>query len=828
MVVDRHDAPDIPSLVAQLTLDEKAALTAGADMWSTLPIDRLGIPAFSVTDGPSGARGPTLPGQGATPSLSIPCGSALGATWDRALVERLGRAVGRDARGKGCRGLLAPTVNLHRSPLAGRNFECYSEDPLLAGRLAAAFVRGAQSEGVVTTVKHFVGNEAEFERHTINSVIDERTLRELYLVPFELAVRDGGALGIMTAYNRVNGPFCSEQRGLITDILRGEWGFEGFVLTDWFAAGSTIGSAHAGCDLEMPGPGRFFGPALAGAVRAGDVAEGVVDAQVTHLLSAFAAVGGFADDDASVPDEERPDDRALAREAAAASFVLLRNDGVLPLTTLPRSVAVIGPSAVHTQLTGGGSASLLPHRRTSLLDALRDRLGAQIEITSARGCDIDRVAPPVPVAWLRTADDEPGLDVALSAGADPGGAVARRSRTVDTRFLFLGEPAPGIGDDFFLRATGSLVPPETGTYTFSIVEAGRARLLVDDDVVVDGTTGHIPRGHEFFGLGSVELTAGVELVADHPVAIALEYSSEDSGGLGAVKLGCRAPGSAAELLADAERVAAAADVVVVAVGTNDDWESEGHDRDTLSLPGAQDELLERVIAANADTVVVVNAGAPVLLDAADGARAVLQAWLGGQEMADALVDVLLGDTDPSGRLPTTIPRRLEDNPSFGNFPGGDGEVRYGEGLLVGYRWYDTRDIAPRHPFGHGGSYTTFDLAAPELASTTFEPGGSMDVAVTVTNRGDRRGAEVVQCYVSAEASMRVRPKQELRGFEKVWLDPGESRTVHLVLDDRAFATWVPAHGWQVEAGPYGIAIGRSSADIAHRAVVTVSPRRAAS
>ena len=522
-------------------------------------------------------------------------------------------------------------------------------------------------------------------------------------------------------------------------------------------------------------------------------------------------------------DEDRPEDRALAREGAAASFVLLENDGVLPLAPLPRSLAIIGPNAGRTQLTGGGSASLLPHHRTSLLEAFRARVGDQVEIATARGCDIDRVAPPIDAAWLRAADGEPGVDLELFADLDHAGPAVDRSRLLSTRLLFLGEPAPGLGADYSLRASGTLVPPETGRYTFSIVEAGRARLLLDDAVVIDGTAGDIERGHEFFGLGSVELTAPVDLVAGQPVSLVLEYSSRDSGGLGAVKVGCRPPGSETELLADAAAVAAAADLVVVAVGTNDDWESEGHDRDTLALPGAQDELLARVIAANPNTVVVVNAGAPVLLDATAGARAVLQAWLGGQEMADALVDVLTGEREPSGRLPTTIPRRLEDNPSYGNFPGEDGEVRYGEGVLMGYRWYETRGIAPRFPFGHGSSYTTFDLGPPVLASSTFTIGGTLEVAVDVTNTGPRRGAEVVQCYVEPVAPSRFRPVRELRAFEKVWLDPGEQRTVRLVLDDRAFATWSPtAHDWQVDPGEYDVAIGRSSADIVHRARLTIS------
>ncbi len=820
--MDRPSDVDVAALVAALELDEKASLTAGADMWSTPAIERVGIPAFSVTDGPSGARGPCLPGQKTDPSLSVPCGSALGATWDPALVEEIGRAIGRDARAKGCRALLAPTVNLHRSPLAGRNFECYSEDPWLSGRLATAFVRGAQSAGVVTTVKHFAGNEAEFERHTIDTIVDERTLRELYLVPFEMAVRDGGALGVMTAYNRLNGPFCAEHHRLITEILRGEWGFEGFVLTDWFANGSTVGSATAGLDLEMPGPARFFGPALADAVRAGEVDESTVDAQATRLLTAFARVGGFSDDPAPA-DRSDADDDALAREAAAASLVLLTNDGVLPLPPSPGTIAVVGPNAARTQLTGGGSASLLPRRRTSVLDAIRRRFGGRVTVTTARGCDIDRVAPPIDAAWLRADADTPGLAVEMFRGADLEGPVAHRTHTLDTRLLFLGEPAPGIGTEFSLRATGTLTAPETGRYTLSLVQAGRARLLVDDEVVVDGTDGDVPRGHEFFGLGSVELTGSVDLVAQRSVRLTLEYSSRDSGGLGAVKVGCRAPGSPSELLAEAEAVAAEADLVVAVVGTNDDWESEGHDRDSLALPGDQDELLRRVIAANPATVVVVNTGAPVILDATGGARAVVQAWFGGQGMADALVDVLVGDAEPSGRLPLTLPRRLEDNPSFGNFPGEDGEVRYGEGLLVGYRWYDARDIAPAFAFGHGGSYTTFEIGRPEVSLAELTSGDRLEVAVPVTNTGTRRGAEVVQCYVGAVTPSRFAPPRQLRAFAKVWLDPGEERTVLLELDDRAFASWSPAaHRWELDPGEHRITIARSTADLVHETTIVVA------
>jgi beta-glucosidase len=355
----------IDRLVAQLTLEEKAALTAGRDLWSTTPVERVGIPSWKVTDGPNGARGGGLPGSGGTTAVCVPCGSALGATWDPDLVQQVGVMLGQEARTKACRVLLAPTVNIHRSPLAGRNFECYSEDPLLSGKLAAAFIRGVQSQGVATTVKHFAGNEAETHRFTDNSVIDERALREIYLLPFELAVREGGTLGVMTGYNRLNGHFCAEHRDLIKGILRGEWGFDGLVMSDWYAAGSTAGSAGAGLDLEMPGPGRFFGAALAAAVTAGEVDETVLDAQVGRLLSVFERLGALEDPPVSERGVDLPEHRALARRAATEAFVLLKNEGVLPwdpatLTTL----AVIGPNADRAQLMGGGSAIVNAHYRT--------------------------------------------------------------------------------------------------------------------------------------------------------------------------------------------------------------------------------------------------------------------------------------------------------------------------------------------------------------------------------------------------------------------------------------------------------------------------------
>ena len=801
---------DLAALVTSMTVEERALFTAGADLWSLVANDRVGIPPIRVTDGPNGARGSGLFGLGGETAVCVPCGSALGATWDPDLVERVGVMLGEEALTKACRVLLAPTVNLHRSPLGGRNFECYSEDPLLSGKTAAAFVRGVQSQGVVTTVKHFAGNDAEFERHTMNSVIDARALRELYLLPFELAVREGGALGIMTAYNRLNGTHCSEHHQLITDILRHEWGFEGFVVTDWLSAGSTTGSSAAGLDLEMPGPGAFYGKLLGEAVHAGDVSEGELDEHVMHLLRVFDRIGALDDSpDWASASVDRPEHRTLAREAAIAATTLLRNDGVLPFdASKVRTLAVLGPNAERPQMMGGGSANLAPHYIVSLLDALRDQLGDQVDVRFARGVDIDRTAAALAAPFR----------VELFAGTErAGNRVAERSYR-DGRLLVVDPLPAGIdATDFSYRATATYVPDESGPHIFSLVQlGGQGRVFVDGALLIDAVTDPPGPGADFFGFGSAEVEATVELTADTPVEIVVEFAVRpDAFFLRGIKLGHRRP-SPPDLLDRAIAVAAEADAVIVMVGTNDDWESEGHDRETMDLPGAQDELVARAVAANPNTVVVVNTGAPVTMDWADDAPAIVQAWFGGQEMSNALAAVLFGDAEPGGRLPTTIPVRLEHNPSFGNFPGEFGELRYGEGVLVGYRWYDARHLATRFPFGHGLSFTTFSLGAPTVTSGI----DAVTVAVPVTNTGARRGAEVVQCYVAPPQPSRViRPPKELKAFAKVWLEPGEQTVAELTLDARAFAYWDPSAGergdWHVEPGTYQLQVGRSSADLAH-------------
>jgi beta-glucosidase len=735
--------------------------------------------------------------------------------------------------------LLAPTVNIHRSPLAGRNFECYSEDPLLSGVLGAAFVRGAQSRGVATTVKHFVGNDAEFERYTMSSNIDERPLREIYLLPFELAVRDGGSLGIMTGYNRLNGTWCAEHQELLREILRGEWGFDGFVISDWYATVATVASARAGLDLEMPGPGRAFGAAVAAAVRNGDLDEAIVDEQVQRLLGVFERVGAFDDggpDDRAATDA--PEHRAVALRAATDAMVLLKNEGVLPLPASSlRRVAVVGQNAARAVIMGGGSSQVQPPYRITPLDALREQLGVEVSVMFEAGVDIDTTVAVLGEPMALELFDGPDLQ---------GEAVATRDHP-NGEIMFVGPPAPGMGEAFSFRARTTVIPPDTGTYVFTLVQVGRARLLIDGATVLDGFADPPPRGTSFFGMGSEEMSATVELLASQAVEVEIEYSSEGAAAVSAVKVGF-ARRQPADAMDRAVALAADADAVVVIVGTTNEWESEGHDRASMDLPGDQDELVSRVVGANPNAVVVVNAGSPVTMPWADQARAILQMWFGGQEMSTALARVLVGESAPGGRLPTTFPIRLEHNPSFGNFPGENDEVRYGEGVLVGYRWYEARDLPVRFPFGHGLSYTTFTIGAPVASTTSIAVDGTVTLDVPVTNAGDRAGSEVVQCYVAPPAPRVVRPPKELKAFAKVHLEPRETRVVSLALDGRAFAYWDPgspehdvvvarrpfmgrvghdvtaaAPGWRVDPGRYELQVGRSSADIAHVVPIDITP-----
>jgi beta-glucosidase len=848
---------DIPQLVAELSIEEKALLTTGASMWTTHGIDRVGIPSITVTDGPAGARGPTLPGIGAqVPTLCIPCGSALGATFDSELLGRIGEALGHQTRTRGARVLLAPTVNLHRSPLFGRNFECYSEDPILSGRLAAAFVRGVQSHRVATTVKHLVGNETEFERLTIDTVIDERTLREVYLVPFELAVREGKSLGIMTSYNRVNGSYCAESPWLLHDIVRAEWGFDGFFVTDWFAGTTTEGAARAGLDLEMPAPPRAYGKFLAQAVREGRVDEADLDRAVSTLLDVFDRLGALDDEPVPSRPVDLPEHRLLAREAAAGSIVLLKNelvDGVplLPLHTDDlRSLAVIGPNAERARIMGGGSAEVRPHHRTSILESLAARLGEDVTLRHESGGAIDKTTPMIDAGQVSTDSGAPGFHVRVFDGAIGSGVELTSFDRPDGRLLLAGRNDPGVPTSgYHFVADGLVSVGHSGEYTVSLVHVSPCSLSVDGTVVIDAMSGVATRGEAFFGMGSTDITAVLRLEAGRSHRFVLECDASNKQWVHGAQIGL-APVEHGDPIERAVDAARTSDVALVVVGTTDDWESEGHNRHALALPGRQEELIRRVAAVNPRTIVLVNSGAPVAMDWTDDVAAVAQIWFGGQEMGDAVVDVVVGERDPGGRLPMTIPELIEHTPAFGNFPGEHGQIRYGEGLLIGHRWFEARHLPVRFPFGHGLSYTAFDIGEPRAEALEISSDGTVDgtetvsFEVPVTNIGSRAGSHVVQIYVAPREPRVQRPPQELKAFAKVHLEPGRSTTVHFDLDARDFAHWDPGDAyrnalqpqvtgertvrtldrtgqWVVDPGLYDVRIASSSAQIDHSMTVSI-------
>ncbi|MEZ5261070.1 MAG: glycoside hydrolase family 3 C-terminal domain-containing protein [Acidimicrobiales bacterium] len=812
-----HEVAPIPSstgdraaaTAAAMTVREQALLTTGADNWHTRPLPRLGVPALRFSDGPNGVRG-TRSDHGPT-SAAFPVAAALGATWDVDLVHEVGAALAVEAEDKGVDVLLAPTLNLHRHPLAGRNFECFSEDPCLASRMAVAFISGVQRAGVAATAKHLVANDSEVDRYTMSSDIAERALREVYLAPFEAAVREAGVWAVMTAYNRLNGVACSADAWLIEQVLRREWGFDGLVMSDWFGTYERLGPARAGLDLEMPGPGLHLGVALADDVAAGRLDPAELRAKTERLLGLIARTAGRrpeADRDRPERSVDRPEVWALARRAAVGSMVLLRNDGVLPLRRADAArVAVIGPNASPGQVGGGGSSHVRPHRVSEPLAALREYFGPGVEVVHEPGCRTNRLCP-VLAPWT--------FSVETFASLEPSGEPVAVGE-VDEIGADLADPdLPGVDPQAWSQTyRAAWIPRRSGRHTFGITAIGRSRVFVDGELVADNWTDPQP-GHTFYANGSTEVRGSVELEAARPVSLRVDYQRDQVLYPG-IRLGVEEP-DPYDLFDWAVEAARAADLVIMVVGSNAEWETEGTDRVDLQLPGRQNQLVDAVLAANRNTVVVVNAGSPTAMVWANRAAAVLQAWYPGMAFGEALVDVLSGMVNPSGRLPTTFPHRLEDHPAYLNYPPEGGRMAYGEGVFIGYRGFDARDIEPQFPFGFGLSYTTFEYGP---LTATFDPVGRRVVAeVEITNTGERAGAEVVQLYVSDEAATVSRPPKELRAFRRVDLEPGRSEKVRFELDERAFAFWHPrTAAWTVEPGRFGLLVGSSSRDIRSRAAV---------
>ncbi|MCL2532982.1 MAG: glycoside hydrolase family 3 C-terminal domain-containing protein [Nocardiaceae bacterium] len=806
MVYSRDDATAVDEdklgkLLAELTLEEKVGLLTGADFWSLDPIEKIGLRKLLLSDGPNGVRGTTWDERDT--SLLFPNPSALSATWDPEQVERAGALMGAQARDKGIAWLLAPNINMHRSPLGGRHFECYSEDPLLTSAIVEGFVSGVQANGVAVTIKHYIGNESETDRMTYDARISEKALREVYLVPFEAGVR-AGAWSVMASYNSVNGASLTDNRRLLTEILKEEMGFDGAVVSDWFATRSTAASANAGLDVAMPGPQSPWNEALVAAVRAGEVAESVVDDKVLRVLRLAARTGYLDGFDGPAPSTTPDDACDQLRNIAARAMVVLRNEnGALPLVTssLDR-VAVLGPNAALPTAQGGGSAHVNPAHVTNPLDGLREVFGDSVEIDYQEGVSTQRILPAIPADVARDPETgEPGFRVDF-VSAD--GTVLGTERRLASRLVFMGTVPPGTAE---LRIRTDLTVTEAGAHQFSVTGSGQYSLTIgeaapqaitltsaDNDLVADLVK---PPEHRVSALLDAG-TVAVELRAAVPefpmMMFGLNHAAPRAG--------------ADDAFAAAVEAARNADVTLVFVGTTDEVESEGFDRTDLLLPGRQDELVSAVAAVNPRTIVIVNAGAPVEMPWRNEVEAVLWAWLPGQEGGGAIADALTGVVEPGGRLPTTFPAVGADAPVLSTQPV-DGVVDYTEGSTFGYRAYEKAATVPAYPFGHGLGYTTW---AYEEITATETDSGAVTVEVSVRNTGGRTGREVVQLYVGGEGPDGTDPLR-LVGFASVTAAADDTATALITVDRRTFACWdETASEWRVVGGSRALVAARSATD----------------
>ncbi|AEY85465.1 beta-glucosidase [Streptomyces hygroscopicus subsp. jinggangensis 5008] len=824
------------TLISRLDLASKVRLLTGASLWALPEEPRIGLHPVVMSDGPQGVRGTgRVPGQ---TGLLAPAPSAVGATWDTTLAKRLGAVFAEEARRKEVDVVLAPLVNLQRTPVAGRHFEYFSEDPLLAGALGTAVVQGLQEAGTAACLKHFVANDSETERTRYRSRIDPRTLREVYLAPFERVLADARPWSVMGAYSGVDDGAESaavlEHHGLLSGILKHEWGYDGPVLSDWAAARTTVATANAGLDLVMPGPDGPWGKALVAAVERGDVDERVIDDKVLRLMRLAARVGKVSppwpEDRPSPPLPAAPavrpvdeSDFRLLREVAARSTVLLRDTGaLLPLDPQPLShVALIGPNAVKPYLQGGGSAFVPAVRTVSFEEGLRSALPEHVTLTVRRGGSSRRHAPFIDPARLSSGiPDAPGL--LATYFADDGSVIGSEVRPTGDVSGF--RSLPEQADRVLLTARITLSEP--GRHELEFGCSGRFSVTLNGETVYSGRD---DRGVELV----LESSHSHPATHRHPVDVGgtpvvlnlrIDLQVVDADGYGrfvTAHLRHRPPGPTAdEEIADAVTAAERADVAIVIIGTNDEVESEGWDRTDLSLTEQQHRLVRAVVAANPRTVVVVNAGAPVLLPWAHKVPTLLWAWLPGQEAGHALADVLLGQAEPSGRLPWTLPARAEDVPVPDAIPV-EGVVEYTEGLHIGHRAYDRAGIAPAFPFGHGLGWTSwsYDRAeAHELSVSALRscPAGGDGLTVTtfLTNTGARPGREVVQAYLEAPPHSGDRPVRVLAGFAIVEAEAGRHATATLTVPLRAFQDWdVPTGAWRTREGRHRLRLGRSSRDL---------------
>lgn len=794
----------VDSILSRMSIEQKIDLLGGVKGFYIRGYKDFGLPELKMSDGPVGVRN-------YGPSTTMG-GIGLAATWNPELVERLAKTFGEDCRARGVHFLLGPGVNIHRAPMNGRNFEYFGEDPFLAARTAVAYVRGVQSEGVIATIKHYMGNNSEYDRHNTDSEIDERAMREIYLPAFEAAVKEAHVGAIMDSYNLVNGEHATQNGFINNQVAKKEWGFDGIIMSDWDATYDGVAAANGGLDLEMPS-GKFMNrETLLPALKAGKVSQGTIDEHVRRILRQ-AARFGFLDHlqtDPTIP-LLNPEGRKVALEAARESFVLLKNDGnILPLNKGNiRTIAVIGPDAYPAQADGGGSAHVQPFHAVSYLEGI-----------SAYLANIGEAAPKVlyhpglksfrdiaEATDFSTAENngEAGLRAEEFDNVDLSGTPVRTH--VDRHVNFGTENYDAPSGTASIRWSGYYTAHTGGPHDFFVLgpgENGGYRLYVDDKLVADNWE----RATAILNFDTLNLAQG----SKHKVR--LEYYRRQAWGPKRVSFGVLPAAEAVN--PEAKAMAAQADVVLLFPGFIDSIETEGGDR-TFRLPPGQDELIKEISAANKKTIVVLTAGGNVdMLPWIDGVPALMHGWYSGEQGGTALAQLVFGDYSPSGRLPISLERRWEDNAAYRSYYANDGpkRIKYSEGIFVGYRHFDHDNIKPLFPFGFGLSYTSFAYKNLTISPEATNFAGPAQVSFDVTNTGSQAGAEVAQLYVGDPHNSVPRPPKELKGFSKVYLKPGETAHVSINLDARSLSYYdVKSHGWKADAGTFNIYVGRSEADI---------------
>ncbi|KAF2014320.1 glycoside hydrolase family 3 protein [Aaosphaeria arxii CBS 175.79] len=821
--MDSQDYLDVDALINDLSLSEKIALLSGAGACSTVPNERLKIPVLETSDGPHGLRGGGGRFYNMPPGYQFPSATALGATFDTELMYAAGQLIGQEGRRKGVGVALAPTVCLQRSPLLGRGFEAFGEDPILSGTMAAHYVRGVQDCKVAVSLKHYVAHDQSAKALEDETFMSQRTLRELHLLPFQIVQHQAKPWSYMAAYQRINGIHVSEDPFLLKKILREEWGFDGLVMSDWWGTYSTAEALNAGLDLEMPGPSIWRGKQLATAVDARKVRVKTIDRAVRNLLNLINKTLHPPRQDGD--GEDTPSSRTTIRRMATDSIVLLKNTRqTLPLCAADAdtSFGFIGELFEYPAHAGGGSSESTPFYVSSPLDAISEVLGAG-RVRYQPGCYTRRWTPNIRSDLFLPGTEKPGLFLEWF-GEDPQDfpttPTLHTNTTTNTTMYFSQLKIDNVPDTYYIRITTDYISPQTGTYRLALSTCGKAKLLVNDNLAVDqwSRQPHKTDDTACFNkltteeIYDIDVQKGVKykmciLMTNRPL-----QPIAGTPGAGGVRLGGQFLRNEDQAIVDAVELAREVSIPVVVVGLGSDYEYEASDRTHLRLSRRQDEMVRRVCEANSRTVVVVQTGMPIEMPWIDKAASVLHCWLGGQETGHALADILFGKTNPSGRLSVTFPRRLEDNPAFLNFGKSEHSIYYGEGVFLGYRYYEKLNVPPLFYFGHGLSYTTFDynnVVVPEVFQGGAE--GTLTISVDVTNTGSVDGAETVQVYVSDCESSVQRPRKELKGFTKVFLRKGDTRTCRVTLDKYAVSFWSEKiDQWVAEAGEFNFIIARSS------------------